>query len=128
MNRSSNAGNDDGIAKAAVDRRAFIKGATAAVAGAMLAPPPTSSSAPASNAETLVAGKDPRLVVHASKPATMETPAELLAGAGVTPTALLFVRNNQEPPEAVTMQPLPLAGWKIELAGLVERPQVIAAV
>jgi sulfite oxidase len=112
---------------ATVDRRTFIQGATAAVAGAMLAPALASSAAPAPSAEMLIAGKDPRLMIHTPKPATLETPAELLAGAGVTPTPLLFVRNNQEPPEAVTMKPLPLTGWKIDLAGLVDRPQVIDA-
>ena len=75
----------------------------------------------------LVAGKDPRLVIHTPKPVTLETPAELLADADFTPTTLLFVRNNQEPPEALTMKPLPLAGWKIELGGLIDRPQVIDA-
>ncbi|MBI3839417.1 MAG: sulfite oxidase [Planctomycetia bacterium] len=127
MNHCSIDPTNDGYANAIVDRRVFLQGATAAIAGAVLAPSGQSSAAPAAGAEMLIAGKDPRLIVHIPKPAVFETPAELLAGARVTPTPLLFVRNNQEPSEAITMKPLPLAGWKIELAGLIDGPQAIDA-
>jgi len=82
---------------------------------------------PLIGADNLVAGKDPRLIVHAAAPAVFETPAELLAANQITPTSLVFIRNNQQPAEASTIKPLPLAGWKLELSGLVDRPQSLDA-
>lgn len=67
------------------------------------------------------------MIVHTAQPALYETPIELLRGEHLTPTPLLFVRNNTQPAAALTIKPLPLAGWKIELAGLVESPQTIDA-
>jgi sulfite oxidase len=111
----------------AVDRRVFLTGATAALAASAITSKPASSAAPAAGAESLVSGKDLRLIVHASRPAVFETPAGLLANDQLTPAPLLFVRNNQQPTDAATTRPPELAGWKIELAGLVDRRLTIDA-
>ncbi len=66
-------------------------------------------------------------MVHTAEPVVFETPSELLAENRVTPTELLFVRNNQQPADAATMKPASLAGWKIELAGQVDRPLTLDA-
>ncbi len=108
------------------DRRSFVKGAAAAFASTILIRE-RGSAAPLVSAESLIAGKDPRLIVHTAAPAVFETPAELLAANQITPTSLLFIRNNQQPAEAITIKPLPLAGWKIELSGMVDRPQTLDA-
>jgi sulfite oxidase len=110
-----------------VDRRVFLKEAGAAVAAAVIVSPNQTSAAPTVSAESLIAGKDARLLVHTAKPAVFETPVELLAPDRITPMPLLFVRNNQQPAEASTIKPPELVGWKIELAGLVDRPQTIDA-
>ena len=109
-----------------VDRRSFVKGAAAAFASTILIRE-RGSATPLVSAESLIAGKDPRLIVHTAAPAVFETPAELLAANQITPASLLFIRNNQQPAEATTIKPLPLAGWKIELSGLVDRPQTLDA-
>jgi DMSO/TMAO reductase YedYZ molybdopterin-dependent catalytic subunit len=110
-----------------VDRRVFLKGASAAAAASAFISVRRSIAAPTATAQSLVAGKDARLLVHVPQPAVFETPVELLAGEQITPTPLLFVRNNQQPAGAATMKPLQLAGWKIELAGLVDHRQTIEA-
>lgn len=74
-----------------------------------------------------IAGKDKRLIVLEPFPAVLETPAELLAKERVTPIELLFVRNNQQPDNVATIEPLPLAGWKIELTGLLNKQASIEA-
>jgi DMSO/TMAO reductase YedYZ molybdopterin-dependent catalytic subunit len=108
------------------NRREFLRSAGAAVAGTML----WNGVWPASTAlaaEARIAGKDPRLIEHAAAPAVYETPAALLSDAQVTPVPLLFIRNNSQPSDASTIKPLPLAGWKIELAGLIEGQRTIDA-
>ncbi len=85
------------------------------------------AAAESTPAGSLVEGKDARLIVHAARPAVFETPPELLLMQLITPTPLFFVRNNQQPANAATLKPLPLAGWKIDLAGLVDRTQSIDA-
>lgn len=110
-----------------LDRRTFIQSTGATVAGMLLAHAPRAGRAAPAGPETLVEGKDPRLIVHASQPAVFETPAELLATEQITPTSLLFVRNNQQPSDANTIKPASLSGWKVEVAGLVDRPLTIDA-
>lgn len=106
----------------AIDRRQFIQGvgATAALA---LAAPSLGWAAATKTADALVAGKDARLIVHTVHPVVMETPAELLAAQQVTPTALLFVRNTQQQPDGTAhLRPQSLEGWKVDIAGLIEKP------
>jgi DMSO/TMAO reductase YedYZ molybdopterin-dependent catalytic subunit len=107
------------------DRRKFLTGAAAATGAAMLRG--RTLAAGAADPQGLIAGKDPRLIVHAKAPAVFETPAELLAGEQVTPMSLVFIRNNSQPSEAATIKPIGLDGWKIELAGLVDRPRTVDA-
>lgn len=111
-----------------IDRRNFLKGSGATVAVAMSQPLGASkhrllAAEPASGptAESIVPSKDPRLIVHTAQPPVFETPLGLLAGEQVTPTSLLFVRNVQSPPEIPGANPL--SAWKVELAGLINRPQ-----
>ncbi len=106
------------------NRREFLKTAAAAAAASLLPPRRTAA---AETADTLVRGKDPRLIVHAAGPAVFETPLDLLAHSPQTPTPLLFVRNNQQPSDVATIRPVEAMGWKIELAGLIDRPQSIDA-
>ena len=103
-----------------LNRRVFLLGAGISAGSAMASWPVAASAATPSAAE-LVAGKDPRLIVHTARPCVFETPVELLATDNVTPVELLFVRNNQQPSTAFTIKPLELANWKIELSGLVDR-------
>lgn len=84
------------------------------------------SSAAERDASQLVIGKDRRLIVQEAAPVSLETPTELL-NSGETPIDLLFVRNNQSLPNSDTLQPVPLDGWTIELAGLVDKPVIIKA-
>ncbi len=88
---------------------------------------PRASWAAAPQSTPIMPGKDPRLVVYKVSPALAETPVDLLAGQQITPMPLLFVRNNGQPDNAATIKPLPLAGWKIELAGMVEKPVTLDA-
>lgn len=78
------------------------------------------------DAARLVNGKDERLIVRSATPVVLETPLDLLAGHTVTPKPVLFVRDIQDlSSEAMTLEPLPLAGWEIELAGLIDSPVTI---
>jgi sulfite oxidase len=103
-------------------RRAFLRGTAACAAGTLVRWPVHGWAAERTSAGDLVAGKDARLIVHTAKPAVFETPIELLTGDDLTPVELLFVRNNQQPSAAATIKPLNLIGWKVEIAGLVDRP------
>ncbi len=106
-----------------VERRKFMQHGAASLAAVVLAPASSltvAGAADAVRADALIAGKDPRLVVHTSAPAVFETPPALLTDA-ITPVRLLFVRNNQQPADAATIKPPSPAGWKVELAGLVDR-------
>jgi DMSO/TMAO reductase YedYZ molybdopterin-dependent catalytic subunit len=106
-----------------LDRRQFLKASGAAT----LAATSLLRAAPATQAGAIVAGKVDSLIIHAEKPAVLETPLELLDRAGLTPLPSLFVRNNQQLADSATLKPLPLAKWTIELKGLVDRPQIIKA-
>ncbi|MEX2113968.1 MAG: sulfite oxidase [Pirellulales bacterium] len=107
-------------------RREFLQSAGALAAGMLLLPRATwAAAAPPSG--PIMPGKDPRLVVYKVSPALAETPVDLLAGQQITSMPLLFLRNNAQPENAATIKPLPLAGWKIELAGLVEKTVMLDA-
>ncbi len=110
----------------ALDRRRFLKSASIALAATGVRARPAWSM-PLVSAADLVTGKDPRLAIHTARPAVFETPAALLAAEQVTPLPLVFVRNSQQPADAATLAAAKLAGWKIELAALVENPQAFDA-
>lgn len=121
------AADDNRVARRAiVGRREFLQGTTAALAATTLSPHVRAADA-APTASELVTGKDPRLVVHTKFPAVFETPSELLATEQITPTPLLFVRNVGQPGQAATLEPAKLEGWRIELAGLIDRTHTIEA-
>jgi sulfite oxidase len=108
-----------------LDRRVFLKQSGAAVAAVAVAAGDWPASGAEPNAASIVPIKDPRLIVHTAQPPVFETPYPLLAESQVTPTPLFFVRNCQQPPQVSARDAL--ATWKIELAGLVNRPQTIDA-
>ena len=93
----------------------------------MIAASPQWIGASEPTAASSVRGKDPRLIVHTARPAVLETPPELLVAGRITPVPRLFVRNNQQPTDAATLEPAKLEGWKIELAGLIDQPQTFDA-
>jgi sulfite oxidase len=70
-------------------------------------------------------GIDPRLELMSSTPLVLSTPVGLLAEHRVTDTRYLFVRNIVDLPEGMTMAPLPLNGWAIELSGLIRPARVV---
>jgi DMSO/TMAO reductase YedYZ molybdopterin-dependent catalytic subunit len=106
------------------NRRVFLRETGATIALAMLVHGRQLAAAEG-NAASLVPHKDPRLVVHTAQPPVFETPPALLAESQITPTRLLFVRNCQATPDITAADPL--ADWKVELAGLVNRPQSVDA-
>ena len=67
-------------------------------------------------ADQLVAGKDRRLVVHTAAKTGFEIESTLaiLAEDKITPAEKLFVRNNQQPDWAATLEPAPDKPWQIE--------------
>jgi len=101
-------------------RRGFLKTS----AGILIAAGGTQRiwAAAGPTADRLIAGKDPRLVVHNAKVAEIETPLELLREHRFTPKELLFVRNNQSLAGSLTVAPLEQPDWKIEISGLVSEP------
>ena len=66
-----------------------------------------------------VEGKDSRLELLSADPLVLSTPVELLAEHRVTDKKYLFVRNVQGLAAGMTIEPLPLDGWEIELSGLI---------
>jgi sulfite oxidase len=74
---------------------------------------------------SLIPGKDERLGTLSAAPIVLETLHSLLAGHTITPTPIVFVRNIQQLPEGLTLEPLPLANWDFELAGLIDEPVTI---
>ncbi len=72
-----------------------------------------------------IKGKDPQLEVLAAAPLVLSTPVSLLGEQRITDKKVLYVRNIQDLPEGMTMEPLPIAGWEIELAGLIEPSRVV---
>ncbi|MGE0534724.1 MAG: sulfite oxidase [Pirellulales bacterium] len=123
-------------------RRSFLHN-LCALAGATIAPAWTagaiargaapaidaSAGAAAATADSakLIAGKATGLIVHGAGPLEIETPLERLRAHEITPADILFVRNNQKLADTDTLKPAPLAGWQIEVAGLVEFPRTLDA-
>ncbi len=74
---------------------------------------------------TRLEGKDQRLEVISAAPLVMQTPLSLLAGRQITDKRILFVRNCQDIEERLTLEPRPLEGATIELAGLISPSRVV---
>lgn len=109
-----------------VDRRDFLKRwGSAAAAGRIL--PFAAATAPGQAPDRFLAqlGKDPRLIVHNSRPGVLETPMALLREHRLTPKEILFVRNNQVPAGGLSLEPLAAADWGLELTGLVEPARTV---
>lgn len=58
-------------------------------------------------------------------PLVLSTPLKLLAEHRLTDKKCLFVRNVQDWAAGMTMAPLPLDGWEIELTGLIRPGRVV---
>lgn len=110
-----------------VTRRRLMKTATAAITTRTFAGGVQARQAPNANSAAVVRGKHDGLIVHTTDPVQMETPIALLRQHKVTPTELIFIRNNLELENSRTLAPLPLAGWPVEFGGLVEYPRVVDA-
>jgi DMSO/TMAO reductase YedYZ molybdopterin-dependent catalytic subunit len=108
-------------------RRAFLQTSAATGVVVALAPYALQAAEPpiGPTANDLVPGKNPELIVHNSKTFEIETPLTLLREHNLTPIDILFVRNNQQPAWAVTLQPPAAQTWKLEITGLTEYPRVI---
>ena len=72
-----------------------------------------------------IEGKDSQLEVLSAVPLVLSTPVKLLAEHRVTDKKYLFVRNVQDLAAHMTMAPLPLDGWEIELTGLIRPHRII---
>jgi DMSO/TMAO reductase YedYZ molybdopterin-dependent catalytic subunit len=72
-----------------------------------------------------IEGKDPRLEVLSEVPLVLGTPTRLLAGHRIIDKESLFVRNIQDLPEALTLQPRPIEGWEIELTGMIDPSRLV---
>jgi DMSO/TMAO reductase YedYZ molybdopterin-dependent catalytic subunit len=79
------------------------------------------------DAAQIIAGKDKSLIVLVDSPAVLETPLKMLLEPGLTRADRLFVRNNQQPEDAATMQPVSRRGWKFEITGLLNKNVTIDA-
>ncbi len=109
------------------DRRDFLRaGATASAAVLLGRASLAADPSPRPTADTVLAGKDRRLIVYNSKLFEIETPLELLREHKQTPLDLMFVRNNQHPDWALTLKPVEPKNWTVEIAGLVEYPRAIS--
>ena len=105
-----------------LSRRHFVQ--TAAASAALAAGPELSWAAEA-DAAKLIAGKDPRLIVHNTKTLEIETPLSLLREHKLTPKNILFVRDNQELPGSRTLAPSDDGDWRIDVIGSVENPRSV---
>lgn len=72
-----------------------------------------------------IEGIDKRLEVMSAVPLVLSTPVSLLAEQRITDKKYLFVRNIQDLAEGMTMEPVPLEGWEIELTGLIRPFRVV---
>jgi DMSO/TMAO reductase YedYZ molybdopterin-dependent catalytic subunit len=99
-----------------LDRRTFLKGATATALG-LAAQPRRAAAAP--TAEELILGARGDLRVLESKPFNAETPVTLLDG-DVTPNHHHFIRNNGLVPARAPLRDLD--GWTLRVDGAVDRP------
>ena len=113
---------------AAITRREALRGGFALAALAAVRPRRLFAAAGGPTADKLIVGKDARLLVH--NPSTtgfeIETPLELLREDRITPTAKLFVRNNQQPKWSATIEPAPAGPWNIDITGMLEYPRTIS--
>jgi sulfite oxidase len=66
-----------------------------------------------------IPGVDPRLEVMNAVPLVLSTPVDLLGKDRITDKSVLFIRNIQDLDIGMTMEPVPLDGWEIELTGLI---------
>ncbi len=106
-----------------MNRRSFLMRSSAAAAALGLFPAVVrAQGTPRPRADQVIAGKDPRLIVHNTKTGVLETPLSLLRQHSITPKEIAFVRNNQVLAGGKTLEPIPLKGWTIEILGLVHRP------
>jgi len=111
-----------------MQRREFLRHSAVATAAGLSVPggPRLFAADKGPNASRLIAGKDPRLIVHNANPFEIETPLKLLRESNITPVDVLFVRNNQSLPSSATLQPPSDLAWNVELTGLVNQPASIA--
>jgi sulfite oxidase len=72
-----------------------------------------------------IEGKDERLEVMSAVPLVLSTPVGLLAEQRITDKKYLFVRNIQDLPKGMTLEPLPIEGWETELVGLIKPFRVV---
>jgi sulfite oxidase len=72
-----------------------------------------------------IEGIDRRLEVMSPRPLVLSTPVSLLAENRITDKKYLFVRNIQDLDMGMTMEPVPLDGWEIELTGLIRPFRVV---
>ncbi len=70
-------------------------------------------------------GKDPSMEVMNAVPLVLSTPVQLLNKSRITEKSVVFVRNIQDLDIGMTMQPIPLDGWEIELMGLIRPFRVV---
>ncbi|WP_308466591.1 molybdopterin-dependent oxidoreductase [Rathayibacter soli] len=77
------------------------------------------------NAPMGIEGIDSRLEVLSEAPLVLATPINLLGHGPVTDKSVLFVRNIQDLDEAMTLDPLPIDGWRLELTGLITPSRVV---
>jgi sulfite oxidase len=75
--------------------------------------------------ENWIEGIDPRLEVMSAVPLVLSTPVHLLAENRITDKKYLFVRNIQDLAVGMTMEPVPLDSWTIELTGLIRPFRVV---
>jgi DMSO/TMAO reductase YedYZ molybdopterin-dependent catalytic subunit len=75
--------------------------------------------------EDWIEGIDKRMEVMSAVPLVLSTPVSLLAESRITDKKYLFVRNIQDLAEGMTMEPLPLEGWEVELTGLIRPFRVV---
>lgn len=72
-----------------------------------------------------IEGKDRRLEVLSAVPHVVSTPVSLLAEHRITDKKYLYIRNIQDLAEGMTMEPLPIEGWELELVGLIKPVRVV---
>lgn len=111
-------------------RREFLKRAGAAAVAVGLFPSVGSFARAQGTptADSIVTGKDARLIVHTSRPVQFETPLELLREHRITPKNIMYVRNNQDLPGGNTTAASSAKPeeWTIEVVGLVTQPVTIS--
>jgi len=77
------------------------------------------------DASDWIEGKDLGLEVLSAAPLVLSTPHELLAQHRITDKKHIFVRNVQDLAPGMTIKPLPLDGWEIELTGLIRPSRLV---